>query len=204
MCMCFQLISRVWLLATPWTVARQSRLSMGILQARILEWATISFSRLHIIKKLKRLSILSLLPAHSKIHSAPAHFPPRSDPKSIPPLLLWGLSPQLNREGFHSWSCLGLRRQIPSMCHSLAAAQLVQPVGSVSCWQIPACYLRALSFLLVPRISFRRSPWEPQIFFPRHRPGTSVAIFATQPCCFMWEALKGTCFPSGRLSHWLL
>ena len=32
-------------LTTPWTVARQAALSMGILQARILEWVGISFSR---------------------------------------------------------------------------------------------------------------------------------------------------------------
>ena len=31
-------LSRVRLFATPWTVARQAPLSMGILQARILEW----------------------------------------------------------------------------------------------------------------------------------------------------------------------
>ena len=30
---------------TPWTVARQAPLSMGILQPRILEWVVISFSR---------------------------------------------------------------------------------------------------------------------------------------------------------------
>ena len=30
--------SRVWLFATPWTVAHPAPLSMGILQARILEW----------------------------------------------------------------------------------------------------------------------------------------------------------------------
>ena len=30
---------------TPWTVARQAPLSMGILQARILEWVAISSSR---------------------------------------------------------------------------------------------------------------------------------------------------------------
>ena len=32
-------------LATPWTVARQAPLSTGILSARILDWATSSFSR---------------------------------------------------------------------------------------------------------------------------------------------------------------
>ena len=32
-------------LVTPWTVARQAPLSMGILQAKILEWVAISFSR---------------------------------------------------------------------------------------------------------------------------------------------------------------
>ena len=32
-------------LMTPWTVAHQAPLSMAILQARILEWVAISFSR---------------------------------------------------------------------------------------------------------------------------------------------------------------
>ena len=38
--------SRDQLFATPWTVAHQAPLSMGILQARILEWVAISFSSL--------------------------------------------------------------------------------------------------------------------------------------------------------------
>ena len=33
----------VWLFVTPWTVARQAPLSMGILQARILEWISMPF-----------------------------------------------------------------------------------------------------------------------------------------------------------------
>ena len=37
--------SRVRLFATPWTVARQVPLSMRILQARILEWVAMPFSR---------------------------------------------------------------------------------------------------------------------------------------------------------------
>ena len=32
-------------LVAPWTVAHQAPLSMGILQARVLEWIAISFSR---------------------------------------------------------------------------------------------------------------------------------------------------------------
>ena len=32
------------LFMTPWTVARQALPSMGILQARVLEWVAISFS----------------------------------------------------------------------------------------------------------------------------------------------------------------
>ena len=32
-------------LVTPWTVARKALLSRGILQARVLEWVVISFSR---------------------------------------------------------------------------------------------------------------------------------------------------------------
>ena len=40
-----KLLSHVQLFVTPWTVARQDPLSMGILQARILEWVASSFSR---------------------------------------------------------------------------------------------------------------------------------------------------------------
>ena len=35
----------VWLFVTPWTAAHQVPLPMGILQARILEWGAIPFSR---------------------------------------------------------------------------------------------------------------------------------------------------------------
>ena len=37
--------SHVWLCATPWTIARQAPLSMGILQARIQEWVVTLSSR---------------------------------------------------------------------------------------------------------------------------------------------------------------
>ena len=40
-----KLLTRVQLFVTPWTVACQDLLSMGILQARILEWVASSFSR---------------------------------------------------------------------------------------------------------------------------------------------------------------
>ena len=39
------MLSHVRLLATPWTVAHQAPLSMGILQAGILEWVAMLFSR---------------------------------------------------------------------------------------------------------------------------------------------------------------
>ena len=42
---CTLSLSRVWLFATPWTVACQAPLSMGIFQARILEWVAMPFSR---------------------------------------------------------------------------------------------------------------------------------------------------------------
>ena len=42
---CAQLLSHVQLFATPWTVACQVPLSMGILQARILEWVAMPSSR---------------------------------------------------------------------------------------------------------------------------------------------------------------
>ena len=38
-------LSRVWLFVILWTVAHQAPLSMGILQARILEWVAVSSSR---------------------------------------------------------------------------------------------------------------------------------------------------------------
>ena len=42
---CVYSLSLVQLFVTPWTLAHQASLSMGILQARILEWVAISFSR---------------------------------------------------------------------------------------------------------------------------------------------------------------
>ena len=40
-----KLLSRIQLVETPWTVAYQAPLSLGFLQARILEWVAIPFSR---------------------------------------------------------------------------------------------------------------------------------------------------------------
>ena len=39
------ILSHVWLFVTPWTVAHQALLSLGVLQARILEWVAVPFSR---------------------------------------------------------------------------------------------------------------------------------------------------------------
>ena len=44
-CVCASSLSHVPLFATPWTVAHQAPLSMGILQARILEWVAMPSSR---------------------------------------------------------------------------------------------------------------------------------------------------------------
>ena len=38
-------LSRIWLSATPWTVAHRVSLIHGILQARLLEWVAMPFSR---------------------------------------------------------------------------------------------------------------------------------------------------------------
>ena len=43
--LCAQSLSGFRLFAAPWTVAHQIPLSMGILQARILEWVAIPSSR---------------------------------------------------------------------------------------------------------------------------------------------------------------
>ena len=40
-----KLLSHVWLFVTPWTIACQAPLSMGILQARTLEWVSMPSSR---------------------------------------------------------------------------------------------------------------------------------------------------------------
>ena len=42
---CAYLLSCIWLFATPWTVAHQAPLPMGVLQARILEWVAMSSFR---------------------------------------------------------------------------------------------------------------------------------------------------------------
>ena len=42
---CARSLSCIQLFATPWTVARQAPLSMGILQARILEWVVMPSSK---------------------------------------------------------------------------------------------------------------------------------------------------------------
>ena len=42
---CAWWLSHVRLLATPWTVVHQNPLSMGILQAKILEWVAMPSSR---------------------------------------------------------------------------------------------------------------------------------------------------------------
>ena len=42
---CVGVLSHVQLFATPWAVAHQAPLSMGILQARILEWVATPSSR---------------------------------------------------------------------------------------------------------------------------------------------------------------
>ena len=41
---CAWSLNCVWLFATPWTVPHQARLSMGILQARILKWVAMPSS----------------------------------------------------------------------------------------------------------------------------------------------------------------
>ena len=38
-------LSHIWLFATPWIVAQKAPLSIGILQARVLGWVAIPFSR---------------------------------------------------------------------------------------------------------------------------------------------------------------
>ena len=43
--LCCAVLSCVWLFVTPWTVACQALLSLGILQVRILEWVTMPFSK---------------------------------------------------------------------------------------------------------------------------------------------------------------
>ena len=42
---CAESLSHVQLFVTPWTVAHQSPLSMGIIQERILEWVVMLSSR---------------------------------------------------------------------------------------------------------------------------------------------------------------
>ena len=58
---CAQWLSCVWLFVTPWTVACQAPLSMGILQVRILEWAAIPF-HIHCWGQFSLFSLLIQMP----------------------------------------------------------------------------------------------------------------------------------------------
>jgi len=67
--LCAQLLSHVQLFVTPWAVAWQAPLSMGILQARILEWIAIPFSRGIFSIQGSNLCLLHLL--HWQVDSLP-------------------------------------------------------------------------------------------------------------------------------------
>ena len=56
---CGWMLSQVLLFATPWTGALQTPLSVGVFQARILEWAAISSSRGLPDLGIKRMPLLS-------------------------------------------------------------------------------------------------------------------------------------------------
>ena len=57
---CAQWFSRVRLFVTPWTVALQAPLSIGILQARILEWVSTPFFYIFILQWCKFGEVLKL------------------------------------------------------------------------------------------------------------------------------------------------
>ena len=67
--LCAQSLSRVRLFVTPWAVACQAPLSMGILQARILEWVAIPFFRGIFSTQGSKLCLLHLL--HWPVDSLP-------------------------------------------------------------------------------------------------------------------------------------
>ena len=69
-------LSRVWLFVTPWTISLPDSFVHGILQARILEWVAISFSRGSSPSRdwsqvfcIAGGSLLSELPGKPKIHT---------------------------------------------------------------------------------------------------------------------------------------
>ena len=72
-CVCVHALSRsrIWSLATPWTVAHEAPLSMGIFQARILEWVAISSCRDQ--TQGSNLRLFNLL--HWQAGSLPLHHP---------------------------------------------------------------------------------------------------------------------------------
>ena len=45
LCTCYSVLSHARPFATPWAIARQTPLSMGSLQARVLEWDAVPSSR---------------------------------------------------------------------------------------------------------------------------------------------------------------
>ena len=59
--LCYAVLSRSVMSdsVTPWTVAHQALLSMGLLQARILEWVAVPSSRGPSQPRVKPMSLLS-------------------------------------------------------------------------------------------------------------------------------------------------
>ena len=57
--LCAYSLNHVRLFVIPWTVACQASLSMGILQARILEWVVVASSRRSSQPRIKPMSLMS-------------------------------------------------------------------------------------------------------------------------------------------------
>ena len=73
------LVAQLCPIATPWTIAHQAPLSMGILQASILEWVAMPSSRGSFQPRDRTLVSYSLLPMQKATGSLPVVPPEKSN-----------------------------------------------------------------------------------------------------------------------------
>ena len=108
-------LSHIWLLATPWTMAHQAPQSMGISQARILEWIAIPFSRDLLAPGIKPRSPALQADSYCRSHQGSPQFPGlgsiswvgkiswRREWQPIPVFLPGEFQGQRSLAGYSSW-----------------------------------------------------------------------------------------------------
>ena len=106
----YHVLNHIWLSATPWTVARQAPLPMGLSQARILERIAISSSRES--SWIKPTSIVSPVLQADSLPSEPSGKPAWLDYRHFKLFFQTNKFINVERDRFFSILCLRLARTV--------------------------------------------------------------------------------------------